>query len=204
MKLPILSTQVSPSLSRREFIRLAGLASTAFAVLGCAGDDGGDAAACDQPGGPCLPTLGGAPDRHDGHVIAAFVDTIVPGRHRDPEGQPGGIDVGAPALFFDPALPALGYVNLLVTYLDGTARGLFGRDFAEASPEERDAAVEQALASFAPMEFAVQLAKLAYYSTAAAGQALGYPGPNPGYVDDPDFSFGVALTTEITGDGNLP
>ena len=45
------------------------------------------------------------------------------------------------------------------------------------------------------------MAKLAYYSSPGAAEALGYPGANPGYRSDPDFSFGVPLAVEITEDG---
>jgi hypothetical protein len=181
------------NLSRREFIQVAG---AAVALFGC-GDNPWD------PNSPRLPSLGGAPDSHDGRVIAAFVDTIVPGRHRDPRGKPGALDVGATAMFFDPELPALKFVPLLVTFLDGGAHRLFGPDFDELTPAQRDAVVEDALAGFAPMEFAVQLAKLAYFSSAGAMVSLGYPGANNGYRDDPDFTFGQPLATEITRDGNL-
>lgn len=30
---------------------------------------------------------------------AAFVDTLIPGAHRDPTGAPGGIDANVPGLF---------------------------------------------------------------------------------------------------------
>lgn len=191
-----------PVWSRREFLRVAGIAAAAFAVPGCSSSED----ACDpRVAGPCLPDLGGAPDDHDGHVIAAFVDTIVPGAYRDPMGAPGGIDVGAPALFFDPDLPALGFVPLLVAYIDGTSRKLMdGRNFDELLPDARDTVVAQALDDFAPLEFAVQMAKLAYYSSPPAHGHLGYPGANSGYLGDPELSFGRAMAVEITGDGNLP
>jgi len=192
--------------SRREFIRAASAAAGAFAlapVLGCGADPD---TTCDPLiEGVCLPTLGGAPDTHEGHVIAAFVDTIVPGAHRDPEGRPGGIDVGAPAMFFDEALPAAQFVPLLVAYLDGVGRRDFGgREFVELDHDERDQAVAAAIDGFGPMALAVQMAKLAFYSTEAAARDLGYPGPSRGYYDHPDFSFGTPLSTEITEDGNLP
>jgi hypothetical protein len=183
-------------LSRREFIRIAGAATSAFAVFG-------GCAPAPDPDSPRLPSLGGGPDSHDGRVVAAFVDTIVPGRHRDPRGTPGALDVGATAMFFDPDLPALKFVPLLVTFLDGGANRLFNNDFDQLHPSQRDAVVDDALAGFAPMEFAVQLAKLAYFSSAGGMAALGYPGANDGYRDHPDFSFGGALTREITADGNL-
>jgi hypothetical protein len=188
----------SSQLSRREFIQVAGAAASAFALFGAGcGSSGSD------PNSPRLPSLGGAPDSHDGRVVAAFVDTIVPGRHRDPLNKPGGLDVGAPAVFFDPELPALKLVPLLVSFLDGGANRLYNNDFDALPPSERDAVVEDALAGFAPMEFAVQLAKLAFFSSQGGMTSLGYPGANDGYKDDPEFSFGVALTNEITSDGNL-
>jgi hypothetical protein len=134
-----------------------------------------------------------APDTHEGRVVAGFCETIIP----------GAIDAGAPALFFDPTLPALAFVPLLVTFLDGGAQRLFNGDFDEISPDARDAVVEDALAGFAPLEFAVQLAKLAYFVSPDAQASLGYPGANDGYRADPDFSFDAPLTVEITRDGNF-
>lgn len=185
-------------LSRREWMRLCGLAASGF-LLGCSGGREPECAG----ESPCLPSLGGAPDTHEGRVVAAFCDTVVPGRHRDPQGSPGALDVGAAALFFDPALPALGFVPLLVTFLDGGANRLHNDDFDALTPAQREAVVEDALDGFAPMEFAVQLAKLAYFTSAGAQEALGYPGASAGYASDPDFSFGVPLTREITRDGNF-
>ncbi len=75
--------------------------------------------------GPALPSLGGAPDTADGRAVAAFVDTVVPGAHRDPTGAPGGLDVDAPAMFFDPELPAAPFVPILVLALDARARTMF-------------------------------------------------------------------------------
>ena len=53
------------------------------------------------------------------------------------------------------------------------------------------------------LDFAVQLAKLAFYSSAPGASALGYPGANVGYVHDADFSYGRAMSAELTPDGNL-
>src|SRR5512145_328058 len=94
---------------RREFLALAAAAAAWVAAQpACVGDEaaeanpvggtgGGDDAG--PEGGFDLPTLGGAPDTPQGRAIAAFVDTVVPGSWRDPDGAPGGIDAGAPALF---------------------------------------------------------------------------------------------------------
>jgi hypothetical protein len=187
--------------SRREFIRIASMAAGAFALQRCSGNG-------KDPTGKysaSLPTLGGAPDTADGHAIAAFVDTIVPGQHRDPRGTPGGIDVGAPGLFFDPELPALAVVPLLAALLDDATRTAFaGRTFAQVDTASREAVVDQLLAKVEVTQLAVQLAKLAYFSSAGAARSLGYPGANAGYINDPDFSFRKAMAREITGDGNYP
>ena len=204
--------------SRREFVRVATAAATAFAsapalvLSACDGaepepDAGLPPPPVDGGGEPVfpLPSLGGAPDTEEGRAIAAFVDTIIPGAHRDPTGAPGAIDVGAAALFFDPELPAAQFVGGLVLVLDQTSRRLYppGR-FAYLEPEQREEVVVRVLRDVSIFGFAVLLAKLAYFSTPHAGAHLGYPGANPGYVHDPDFSFGRAITTEITTDGNLP
>ena len=190
--------------SRREFLRLAGIAVGALAL---------PAAGCSKPAvapGPVdggdpsrLPSLGGAPDTEEGRTIAAFVDTVVPGSHRDPRGAPGALDVGAAALFFDPELPAKKLVTLLVLILDGEAGNLGQKAFYELTPEERDQALATSAAAIPQMEFAIQLAKLAYLTSDGAARHLGYPGAGPGYVDDPDFSFGRPMAKEITRDGNL-
>lgn len=196
-------------LSRREFARAALVAAGAFAALACGGADD-DAAADPQkspPGAmpPGLPSLGGAPDTDEGRAIAAFVDAIVPGKHRDPQGVVGAIDVNAPALFFDEELPAAQFTGALVLLLDFTSKKMFpGQRFADGTPEQRDEVIAKALEQDSPLDFAVQLAKLAFYSTHEGGKTVGYPGANGGYVNDRDFSFGKAMSREITPDGNLP
>jgi predicted component of type VI protein secretion system len=190
--------------SRRGFIVRTAQAfagAAAWAVVGCGTEVAEDGP---PPDDPSLPSLGGAPDTLHGWTIAAFCDTVVPGAWRDPEGAPGAIDVGAVALFFDETLPAATYVPLLATMLDSYAGNLVGHTFIEATPSEREEVLETLLDQVDLVEFAVQLAKLAYYVSEPAEEHLGYPGPNPGYVHDPDFTFGVALSTEITEDGNLP
>ena len=209
----------SAALHRRAFVQLAALAAATFGLSRCssspgpAAPDGGVPDGGPPPGKDArsdaappfdLPTLGGAPDTIEGRTIAAFCDTVIPGKHRDPKNALGAIDVGAPALFFDPELPALALLPLLTLTLDGAARALpGGRVFAQLTPGEREQALERALASMDLLEFAVQLVKLGYLSSAGAATHLGYPGPNPGYMQDPDFSFRKALSKELTKDGNL-
>src|SRR5262249_32753259 len=130
-----------PALSRREFCRVAGALAGLAALPRCSSSP----STRDQMSS-ALPSLGGAPDTHEGHTIAAFCDTVVPGRWRDPEGTPGALDTNAPALFFDPTLPALPYVGLLVILVDGYAGKVKpGAHFVDLVPDERDAAVAAAI-----------------------------------------------------------
>jgi hypothetical protein len=207
---------------RREFMKLLGVATTALGAA-CTGRrlvapaDIGDAAAFDaastdaatdesvldaNPTG--LPSLGGAPDTAQGRTVAAFCDTVLPGRYRDPLGKPGAIDANTPALFFDPALPAAPLVPLLVLLLDSAARRSNGRQFASLSPDEREQTLIAAVVDVPELEFGIQLVKLGFYSSDVVREYLGYPGANDGYRNDPDFTFGVAVATERTTDGNLP
>ena len=190
--------------TRRDILRVAGSLAAGLAaikLLPACGSDGED-----QPpqGGAELPSLGGAPDSDEGRTIAAFCDTVVPGKHRDPMGAPGAIDVGAPALFFDPELPAGPYLGILVLTLDAFAKLEGGTGFANIDVATRERALARAIQEIAILEFAVQLAKLATFAAPAMGTYLGYPGANAGYINDPDFSFKRAMSREITGDGNLP
>ena len=205
--LPMLASRAA--VSRRAFVALAAALGARF-VAGCAEQTpAADVAPSPTPdagsdAGAALSSLGGAPDTPTGRVIAAFVDTVVPGRWRDPTGAPGGLDTGAAALFFDPALPALPFVELLAGLLNAETKAHFaGATFDALSPGERDGVVTSALASTDLLGFAVQLVMLAFFSSREAGAYLGYPGPNPGYRGDPDYSFERPMATEITLDGNL-
>jgi hypothetical protein len=108
------------------------------------------------------------------------------------------------ALFFYTALPAAQYLPTLAAFLDLKAHDQAGATFVELSPADREQVVGGILASIEIIDFAVELVRLAFYSSPVAGDHLGYPGANAGYVHHPDFSFGVAMATEITPDGNLP
>lgn len=195
-------------LNRREFVRLAGLTAGLLTLPSCVWKATGAKNACAAPAAAAqasaaLPSLGGAPDTHEGRTIAAFVDTIVPGAHRDPTCAPGGLDVGAAALFFDSALPAAGLISAIVLLLDSVSGELYpSRQLVALIPVEREAVVERVRATVDAMEFAIQLAKLAYFASPEAGKHLGYPGANGGYLRDPTLSFRRPMARELTRDGN--
>ncbi len=70
--------------------------------------------------------------------------------------------------------------------------------------EEREEALTAVAAEVDLLDFAIQLARLAYYSSPITAAHLGYPGANPGYWRDENFSFDRPMATEITEDGNHP
>jgi hypothetical protein len=51
--------------------------------------------------------------------------------------------------------------------------------------------------------FAIQLVRLAFYSSELAAYQLRYPGANEGYHKHPDFSFRKPMAAELTTDGNM-
>ncbi len=195
------------SYSRRDFVNLATIASAAFALAACGQPSSllDPPASTDEPLPVGLDSLGGAPNTAHGRAIAAFCDTVVPSKRRDLTGAIGAIDVNAPALFFDPALPVSEYLGLIVLILDGLGKKLYdGHLFTEVSPEQRELILDAALKDDSPLDLAVQLAKVAFFSNERAFAYLRFPGPNAGYRDHADFSFATKMSQEITTDGNLP
>jgi hypothetical protein len=99
--------------------------------------------------------------------------------------------VNAPAVFFGASVAGVSeLIGLLTMALDGLTSERFpSRTFVSLRSSQRDTVLGDGLSKVPQLEFAVQLAKVAYYSSAPAAQALGYPGANAGYRDDADFSF---------------
>ncbi len=191
-------------LSRRRFLELASAFSAAVAVHGCLPRRGGQP----MPDNPSLPSTGGAPDTREGWMVAAFVDVVIPGKHRDPEGRPGALDVGAAGKFFEDGSQVKTLVPLLVSVLDGYSEDYARQDFLALRPSDREEVVAYALERFPDLDFALQLAKVAYYSAPETAAFFGYPGPNHGYLADDNFSFRrpMARPHPLTAlnAGNLP
>ena len=115
-------------------------------------------------------------------------------------------DVDAPAVIFDEALPSAELVPVLVTFIDALASDAYDRTFDQLIPSERQEVVVTALEMLPEMGFAVQMVKLAAYTAPAYQELLGYPGANGGYVNDPLFTFGTAMSQPhpATVGGNFP
>jgi hypothetical protein len=190
-------------MSRRQFLELVSAATAALAAHHCA------PAKAKAPVDPVdLPSLGGAPDTSDSHTIAAFVDAVMPGKHRDPKGVVGALDVGAAGKFFEDGSQMQTLVPLLAAAMDSYARDQFRRDFVQLKASQREDTIAYAITQLPEIEFAVQLAKVSYYASPEAAAALGYPGANNGYIGDDNFSFGTPQTSPhpltVLNGGNLP
>lgn len=166
--------------------------------------------ACQSPQGdnpPALPKCEPAKTAQE-KAIEAFCEVCIPGTKTDPIKDPhkklGAVDVCAVALFFDPELPAAALVGLIVGTLNSKSKELYLDDFVNLTYEQQIAVVDELDQKVSIFGFAIQLAKLAYYSSESAAYVLGYPGANSGYDKNPNFSFGKAMSKEMTKDGNLP
>ena len=88
--------------------------------------------------------------------------------------------------------------------LDNQAQALHSKIFSELIPIEREEVVTRLLLTATELTYAVLLAKIAYFASEGAAEHLGYPGANLGYYDNENLTFGRAMATEITADGNYP
>lgn len=194
-------------ITRRQFAELMASATAALAMFDCGPQKPRVVPYVETSD---LPSLGGAPDTAEGRTIAAFLDTVIPGKHRDPTGAPGALDVNAAKEFFDPDTPVKQFVPLLVLVLDSVSQSEFDRTFVQLKPQYREQVLEKIGAQVPESEFAIQIAKLAYYASDEAAAHLGYPGANAGYINHPQFSFRkemskpLASTLNPAHPGNLP
>lgn len=208
-----MSQNTSPpsGVSRRAFLKIGGGAGigAAFAVALLRGPFRGARAAIQLPD-PDVATLPGAcfgPLTEEERIVAAMVDTVVPGRQSDPTGAPGALDTCALNLIYDEFWPFVDYLPVLLPLLDDTSRNRFEVGFADATLEQRTEVLRT-------VEGAVPFVRLAYRfvrSTFYAGMYnfegtnyLGWAGPNLGYRDHEEFSFREPVSEELTTDGNLP
>jgi hypothetical protein len=198
-------------IDRRAFLRLAsgGTVGTALAALLCRGPFGQALASVEYPQPDHQPLEGACVEAQSAEerTVAAIVDTIVPGRTSDPAGGPGALDSCALNLIYDDFFPFASNLPLILPLVDGLATDLFAKPFVDCALGERTEVLRRA-------EEMLPFIRLAYRfirSTVYAGNYnyvgttyLDWPGPNLGYVDHPDFSFGEPLSDELTLDGNLP
>ena len=197
-------------MNRRRFFRTTG----AFLLTGASGyllegdspslaDSGTGDGAVDVRG---LPPSGALqPSYHAESTIAAFADTVIPGRADDPDGGPGALDAYALNMMYDQFYPFYEMVPGLVMFLDQTAQGVAGADFAECSFEERTEALMEVVDEVPLFQLGMQFVKMAFYGgiyNTVGTDYVGFPGGSRGYAD---YSYGSSpLCEEATEHGYLP
>ena len=140
-------------------------------------------------------------------VVAALVDTVVPGSGSDPDGVPGALDCCALNLIQDAFYPFRDYLPLIVPAVQGLAQELYGRGLPECDLEQRTEVLKRAEEALPVIRLAYRFVRSAFYGAAytmRGTEELGWPGPTLGYADHPELSFREKLADELTDDGNLP
>ena len=140
-------------------------------------------------------------------TVAAIVDTVVPGRQSDPEGDPGAIDSCAVNLIYDEFWPFVSALPLILSLVNNLASDLHSKTFLECDLKQRTQVLAQAETKLPLIRLAYRFIRSAFYAVnfnmVGAGY-LSWPGPNLGYLDHEEFSFRKPVSKELTKDGNLP
>lgn len=192
------------ALDRRAFLATAGRCGFWALVASVAGPRGVSLAASPRTPTPGFPVEGVSAEAR---TVAAVIETIVPGAATDAEGGPGALEAGALNLVYDAFYPVRPYLAPMVALLDAQARQRHGAPFAELAAPEREALLASVQETLPFLRHAWRFVRGVFFADlhdATGSTWLGFPGPNLGYVDHPEFSFRRALSDEETRDGNLP
>lgn len=146
-------------------------------------------------------------DSYDEKILEKFCDTIIPGSSSDPEGIPGAVETCALNFMYDESLMFKKFAPLVAFIIDGKAKILYGRGFIQLSLDERTEVVKILQQEFPLLNLVMKFVKSAFYAGGYSDEGwkyMGYPGPNKGYFNDPQFSFWGPVCREKTEDGNMP
>lgn len=140
-------------------------------------------------------------------VLAAVVDTVVPGSETDPTGDPGALEACALNLMLDEFYPFKTYADLIVTVVNQAAQNQYQDTFLAGTYEQRLAVLLDAQEALPVLRLAFRAIRSAFYGGAYNGVGLtyvNYPGPNLGFRHLPEFSFGKAMSQEESDTGWMP
>ena len=152
--------------------------------------------------GACVAAL-----TEDEKKVAAMVDTVVPGRSTDPDGAPGALESCALNLIYDEFYPFVQALPVLLLLVDTLAGNLFSKTFVECDLKQRTKVLTEAEKQVAMVRLAYRFIRSTFYAATynmVGAKFFNWPGPNLGYTQHQDFSFGRAMSRELTKDGNLP
>jgi hypothetical protein len=140
-------------------------------------------------------------------IVAAIVDTVVPGADADPTGAPGALDACAMNLVYNAFFPFMEYLPVIVGGVTGLADQEYGKSFMDCTLEERTGVLKKFEEVLPITRLAYRFIRSAFYGAAynmVGTNYLNWPGPNLGYIDHEDFSFREPVSDELTEEGNLP
>ena len=143
----------------------------------------------------------------DEKTVAAVVDTVVPGPASDPDGYPGALDTCALNLIYDEFYPFVSALPFLLALVNKKAHNKYGVKFIELDLVKRTAVLKESESALPLMRLAYRFIRSAFYAAnynMVGAKHFGWPGPNLGYAEHKDFTFGKAVSKELTKDGNLP
>jgi len=147
------------------------------------------------------------PQTDEERVVALIVDTVVPGSASDPSGVPGALDCCALNLIYDAFFPFTDYLPLILPAVEGVAQDRFSRSFDACCLEDRTEVLARVEEVLPVVRLAYRFIRSAFYGAAYTMRGtkwVRWPGPNLGYAEHPDLSFGEPLCEELTAYGNLP
>ncbi len=197
--------------SRRAFLKTAGKATfgTALAAALLHGPLGQLYAKVRFPKPDHEPVKGACAEAvtADEKTVAAIVDTVVPGPASDPDGYPGALDTCAFNLIYDEFYPFVSALPFLLALVNKKSDNKYGKTFEELDLVKRTQVLKESESAVPLMRLAYRFIRSAFYAAnynMVGAKHFGWPGPNLGYTEHKDFSFGKAICKEMTKDGNLP
>ena len=140
-------------------------------------------------------------------VLAAVVDTVVPGVETDPEGAPGGLEACAVNLLLDEYYPFREYAETLAFVMNLLANDEGSSAFVDLNYEKRLKVLIAAIDQLPILRLAYRAIRAAFFGGAYNGVGLSYlnyPGPNLGYRHLAECSFRKPMCEELTDTGWMP
>lgn len=140
-------------------------------------------------------------------TLLAVLETVVPGKASDPQGDPGAVEGCALDMIMDAGWGFRQYGSIFATVLDKRAITKTGVAFAEATEADRIEILLETQDQLPMLRLAFRAIRSAFFGGAYNGLGLdyvGYPGPNLGYIHLPQCSFRKPVCKEMTTTGWMP
>ncbi len=184
-------------ITRREFNRLLPAALLSVALLEGCGESRQKKFAPQ-----CL-----SPSTEDQKILCRFCEAVIPGPREDPTGAPGALEVCAQNFMYDDSLMFRKIAPTVSFMLEQKARKIYGKSFTALTLQECTEVILAVEEEFPQLTLVIRFVKTAFYAgglSNAGWKYMGYRGPNMGYFNDPQFTFGRPVCRERTSDGIMP